>query len=233
MSRQTWAFRWWPLTALGDDYLFDVVSVDLLQARLNTARDREEVLRQVQALPKLRELTLHRSQTGDDAISAVARLKRLEWLGMLDASCVTDDGIAPLGQLDKLTELWLGAAQVTDEWLEVIGRLRSVENLTFSTKYAVSGASEDSGRSSRVTCRGLRHLRRLTRLKRLDLSYKMAVTDEWLPYISTLKLEQLNLRHTQVTSASLKHLKDIQTLSYIDLSESARRGRRRHVARLD
>jgi hypothetical protein len=72
-----------------------------------------------------------------------------------------------------------------------------------------------------VTDAGLQSLKRLAKLRRLDLR-GTSITDQGLPNISTLtELRELALSHTSVSDNGLTHLERLKNLEWLALSNTA------------
>ncbi len=135
----------------------------------------------------------------------VGRQTGLRKLDLTNVYVVHDDGLASLGGLDELEELWLDGTNITDEGLRHLGGLTKLRKLSL---YA----------ASRVTGRGLSHLTALAQLEELDLA-ETACGDEAAESLHAfLRLRRLNLAFTPAGDACLAGLANLQQLEYLNLS---------------
>lgn len=137
-------------------------------------------------LTKLKTLTTEFLPAGPEALSIIAKLPSLKYLGMVESD-VTDDDLIPLidskitninlakknltgeclkhlGQITTLEELMIGQINVTDDQLKYISGLTNLKRLTLSR--------------TQITINGLKHLECLTSLKKLQLEKNMCKTAE-------------------------------------------------------
>ena len=87
-------------------------------------------LRQLRALPNLKELFLTRTNVTDAGIEELSGLQRLETL-VLDGTKVTDAGMANLQDMKQLRFLWLQNTAITDAGLAPISKLTELQCLFF------------------------------------------------------------------------------------------------------
>lgn len=73
-------------------------------------------------------LSFQHSELDDSVTQSVAKLKRLETLGLDDTS-VTDASLEPLTELKQLKVLWLDRSQITDASVPVLLRLDGLKTL--------------------------------------------------------------------------------------------------------
>ena len=116
------------------------------------------------------------------------------------------DWNAIVGLLAEHPDAWLNAeGQMTDEVLDIVSRAEGITALGLGGSQAVSD-------------NGLRHLRRLPRLKHLDLR-GTAITDRGLDVLRELPaLETISLAQTRVTDDGVANLAHCQELQRVDLS---------------
>ncbi|MBI5688280.1 MAG: hypothetical protein HZC54_24675 [Verrucomicrobia bacterium] len=128
-------------------------------------------------------------------------LKELEVLILLEMQ-LTDDGLAQIGEISGLRELWLdGDRAVTDKGLAHLSGLKQLRVLRFF------GAP--------ITDAGLAHIKGLTELQTLLLGYAR-VTDAGMPIIAGFhKLKTLDLQNTGITDAGLASLGCLTTLDWL------------------
>jgi hypothetical protein len=111
----------------------------------------------------------------------------------------TDRDLAAIQFFPELRRLSVQKAGVTDAGLKQLRGLRKLETL-------------DLLGCSKITGEGLKHLSRMSSLKRLDLS-ETQVGDEALRHLRQFpRLEWLDLISTRVTDAGLAHLKTLPSL---------------------
>ncbi len=190
----------WLLKALGEVFFHDVVEVNLVYnddgpRRLENANLSDESLYHLPNLPGVRALLLRDAQATDEGLECVGQLKRLERLLVWDASEVSDFGIRYLRDLKNLRDLHISNSGITDDALRVIGTLYRLEHLSLQ--------------GNRFTDRGLKHLRKLSRLKSLSIGAgKTRVTDDGLVHLHALKnLKTLELYGSPITHEGLAKLR--------------------------
>src|SRR5579863_149942 len=75
----------------------------------------ETALTHVPDFPRLKRLMVDETQVSDDGLAYVGRLTELEELFIWDCPAITDKGVAHLQSLPKLRLLKLGGSAITDE----------------------------------------------------------------------------------------------------------------------
>lgn len=125
----------WLRQLLGDDFLADVVGIDV------SVPASDETLAAIAALPHLRLLVL-RDGLDDAAIALLLGAQRLEQL-QFSSPAVTDVGLSQLAELKQLTHLSIGAPQVTDSGLLL---LESLPNLNYLELISTGVTEEGAGR---------------------------------------------------------------------------------------
>ena len=76
----------------------------------------------------MKHLVLEKTFITDGVFDVVDQMRQLEILD-LTATRVTDTGLARVGRLTKLNELWIGGAKVTDASVPHILKLKQLETL--------------------------------------------------------------------------------------------------------
>lgn len=129
----------------------------------------------------------------DEAFSMFDRLPNVTVMNT-DGALITDEGIAPIRHLARLTCLRLNNAKnISDDGLQYLGKLLELDLLD------LSGTS--------ITDQGLAELRHLKRLEILGLDHT-AVTDRGIMELRHMKsLRLLKLQGTSVTANGIKMLK--------------------------
>ncbi len=144
-----------------------------------------------------------------------------------EARPLLDRNLCPLTNLaaDALHTLELGPALITDNGLSYVsglGGLRELSlwgaNLTFNDLMLVSTGFAVLKNANDITDAGLAHLRPLTELRKLDLSY-CQITDAGLHHLAgMMQLRGLNLSSTIADArAHLPHLSSITDAGLADL----------------
>ena len=140
-----------------------------------------------------------------DVISELGSLTNLSTLEL--SSATTDANLENIKGLVSLVRINLGSAQISDTGLSNLAALTDLEDIS------LYGCNH-------VTDRGLEHLKGLTKLDHLDVSYTQ-VTDVGLEQLTGLKkLQHLDLVGTQVTDAGLMHLNGLTSLEWLDLDST-------------
>ncbi len=129
---------------------------------------------------------------------------------------VNDEDLLILTELRELKELAISGqtqkspprsdGKITDKGLQAIGRLSKLESLNLC--------------GNRIADAGLKELRELKELRRLDLSLT-AVTDDGLQAPRLLEnLEYLRVWDVKVTDVGLNHLQEIKSLKQVLLAHA-------------
>ena len=139
----------------------------------------------------------------DDA--ALKHFQGLHHLAYLDLSTrpITDEGIALLGDLSVLQELYLVDTQVTDAVLPQVAKLKHLEILALAR--------------TGVTGSGLAELKKLPALQVLNLGGCQVEDDHLRPLSDMPQLEVLVLANTRITSTGLVYLTPITRLRVLNL----------------
>ncbi len=100
-----------------------------------------------------------------------------------------------------------------------IGALQNETAATRSPRRSFGPPS--TGENAAVTDRGLRYLRRLTKIQSLGIDLSAEVTDAGLAYLADMKrLSMLMLSDTQITDAGLRYLEGMQELDVLRLDNT-------------
>ena len=194
----------WLRRFVGDDFLHNVESVglDFLDDPV-----RDEDLRLLKHLPRVRLLYLGGGKITDDGLAHLQHLRRLELL-VLAKNPITGEGIPYLARLPRLEWIDLSWTKVDDAHLAGLARLMALRRIDLTNNPQVNGSF-------------LRNVVALPHLETLVLRHS-AITDESLNYLKdAVSLQSLMIDSTAVTNAGLPHLAVIPTLRDIDLSNTA------------
>ena len=129
------------------------------------------------------------------------------WFGHLG-----NEHLALLDGLHRLTAVQLNDCDgITDEGMPLLARHPDLEDVSLDR-----AATENSYLGLRLTDRGLRALKGLTKLKRLSIR-NAAVTDDGLDALEGMPdLEELELRGTAITDAGAARLAKLTRLKWLD-----------------
>lgn len=145
---------------------------------------------------------------GDAGIKAIAQMKHLESLRIVNGWGITDSGIGSLADLPGLRrlELWNFSTKLTADGLAAVWQLKQLRTLAFASFDSEADKGfiarlkglaelEELTFSGRVTDEELKNLAALKKLRRLDLTHAGGFTDVgviWLltalPNLETLKI---------------------------------------------
>jgi hypothetical protein len=225
------AYPDWLRSAVGDDFLHNVVSVELF-ALARPLKD-EDVAR-ICRLPALRQLCVGAVRRPDDdtgwpwepAIndSQLAQLEILPELTDLEienARSITDAGLVALARQTNIRSLKLvHAEQITDAGVGVLAGMRHLEGLELvrATRVTDAGISSLAGmrqlkglavmHAPRVTDKGLRAIAGLPNLRLLNLAGS-GITDQGIERLhSATQLQWVTLAHTRISRAGLRKLRE-------------------------
>ena len=192
---------------LGDDFLHDVVIVDLDYSKYGGEKPVTDAgLVHLRGLTQLKSLSLGGADVTDAGMANVVGLTQLERLTLSETK-ISDAGLANIAHLAQLDELWLDGTKVTDAGMVHLARLTQLHELWLD--------------NTEITDAGLAHLVGLTQLQVLTL-LRTQVTDAGLAHITRLtQLRHLMLAFTHVTDAGLDHLKAMKQLKFLWLSDTA------------
>lgn len=188
----------------------------------------------VRSLPHLKSLGLAHSNDGNQAPDAaiLGTMTNLEELTISDA--FSDASMVHLGKLINLRLLYIDDTPITDLGAERLRNLRKLRNLTI-----FSSVIDDDGLASLEDLHELDQLRlggqeltsamlehvKAPNLKSISLSGQ-GFDDRVVPYLHEMdKLEDLHLRHTQLTDAGLADLNSLKHLVSLDLEQCSLTGK--------
>lgn len=190
-------------------------------------------LAQLKDLPELEELYLQASNPDDAALAALQGLKRLRTLDLRGRAKIQGSGLRYLRDLPELRRLDLSYTGVDDAGLEAMRDLKQLTELdvsyaritaTEATFAALQGLKRlrtlDLRGYTKLPVSGLRRLRELPELRRLDLEYT-GLDDAGLQTIGDLKrLTELDVSFTRITAAGLIHLEGMSNLRILTLPKA-------------
>jgi len=164
----------------------------------------DEVARHLPALAGIRQLVVV-TGLSDEAFLHVGALARLRELNIVDASHITDLGVARLRGLARLNVLRLGDPAIGDESLRTLAALPLLEEIWLDADSAVPASGLSDARSQ------------FTRRARAT-----AITDRGMRYLSgSTRLKALGVSGARLTSEGLKHLRRLRNLRSLSLSDNA------------
>jgi len=100
------------------------------------------------------------------------------------------------------------SAWITDVDLDRLGHIATLQELDLS--------------HTQITDVGLEHLKRLQKVRKLNLYYAEYITDSGLGNLTSWRnLERLDLHGTRITSKALEHIAHLTNLKYLDISFTA------------
>lgn len=202
----------WLRRLLGDEYVQEVVQVDLVYGRSGenpNLSPADPLIERLAVLPRLRRLSLTGPQATDEGLRQLRLLPSLGQLYLYRATELSDDALANLASLPHLKVLVIGDSHLSDRGLAHLARVRTLEKLMLSL-------------NGRFTDAGLAHLTGLTSLDLLSVGGCPRVTDAGLVHLKTLKnLEILDLQGTGVTDAGLEHLAGLTKLKELGVGQTA------------
>ena len=160
----------------------------------------------------------------------IKQLKFLRALWLILCNEITDAGLAHVGELTALKELWLGTPQITDAGLVCLKNLAEVERLTLRGCNSISNAGlvhiialktlqrlELDG--TLINGVGLSYLRQLPLLNSLSVSNAELFDTDIASHIQGLtNLKRLRLEDTHITDNGLNSLRGLTNLQYLDLT---------------
>jgi len=138
----------------------------------------------------------------DSGASVLGRLSQLRRLSIDGRQAISPAGYRHLAGLQGLVELRLASCALTDGDLAFLSEMSGLEVLELP--------------GNPITSAGMDHLRKLSKLRRLNVSFCPEIDDEALAKISALaSLEDLAGQDTRVTDAGLIHLFDMPCLKNV------------------
>jgi len=229
-------------TDKGMVYVKDIPSLRILSFHESLCRITDTGLAHIADMPDLEILCLHgiRDIT-DDGLAHLTKMRSLRKLE-IGASQVTDRGLSYLSQIKTLERIDLPQDQkgITDKGLTFLGTLPNLRHLAISRIHFIDPKMNkeyytDKGLAELANCRlfeelyigspgitdeGMRHVARLTNLKKLMLFGCENVTNEGLAHLTTLKsLKHLSITESKITIGGLSHLNKIPGLFKLDLHD--------------
>ena len=215
--------------AVTDDLIAHLVKLPRLESlTLSGSSVTNNCLKHLRGLPKLSCLQLTRPGISDDGLPFIAEITSLRELVIRDSK-LTGQGLVHLGRLNQLTKLDVQGAQVDDT------DLRHIKNLTQLMTFSTAGTNITS-------LARLKFFRDIQQRAPVDVMViegaqlkrnatgqithvffnghqdNGRITDEHLSLVSTLEqLEELKLYRQDVTSAGIKHLRNIVSLKTLNL----------------
>ena len=189
----------------------------------------KEDLKAIGRLRDLRVLDLTDTsyESSDDAWAALAGLGKLESLS-LNGTHVTERQLAEIARLTSLKELLLGQTQVKGKWLKRLAPLKNLRTLDLSSddELTAEGLADLPAFPqlealylwyNEIGNDGLKSLPRLDSLTVLDLSQCKFPGSELRHLGKFPKLQRLNLSSTGVYDGSLKYLRGLKALRFLDV----------------
>ena len=223
-------------------YIKDIPSLRILSFHESLCRITDAGLSHISDLPNLEFLCLHGIQDiTDEGVAHLTKMWSLRKLN-IDSSQVTDKGLAYLSQIKTLERLELPQDQkgITDTGLAHLGTLPNLRHLAISRVHFIDPKMNkeyytDKGLAELANCRlleelyigspgvtdeGMRHVARLTNLKKLMLFGCENLTNNGLAQLTTLKsLKHLYITDSKITIGGLSHLNKIPALFKLDLHD--------------
>jgi hypothetical protein len=179
------------------------------------------------------------SASGDDGLECLARLPHLKKLELksMGNTAVTDAALKAAGQLSRLEELSVASEDITDDGLRHLEELTSLQKLSIdSDGITGDGLKYLKGlgmlRTLRLTCprlqdSGLQRVGELTQLDDLSFCADSCPYSTRVPSLlrntnlaglkGLCRLKYLDLQHTKVGDASLKHVEAMTELENLNI----------------
>jgi hypothetical protein len=176
----------------------------------NSTEISDEGLKHIRGLVNLKNLHIDSSRVTDAGFLALAGMTKLDHL-VLQSHSFSDRGFTTVAGMKDLTWLCVGGSKgspslISDDGLALVTSMKNLTNLQLS--------------HSRVTDKGLVHLKGLTKMTILDLD-GCKVGDEGLKNLTEMKnLKWLILGDSNVSDDGLKYLQGLRKLSLLRLSGS-------------
>lgn len=151
----------------------------------------------------------------DKGAEVLGRLRQLRQLTLSGRQAISPAGFQHLAGLSELSQLTMRSCGLSDEHLAAVGQLRGLEVLVLSGNH--------------ITAAGIEHLRDLSKLRKLEVSFCRGIDDQAFEKISRLeRLEDLSAQETRVTDAGLTYLYDMPYLRSVTVlgSPATQRGLR-------
>lgn len=184
------------------------------------------VLRHLEAFPRLKELNLRNTEIDDSCLAGLKGVTSLRWLS-LEKTSISNAGLKHLEKLTNLEELLLSGTEISDaglKHLENLSRLRRLDlegtNITDAGLVSIRHLRklvvlDLSG--TEIRGRRLSELAPLQELKWLDLSWADLNDGELAELAVLTKLQFLFVASTELTTASVKPLKRLKGLKLLSV----------------
>jgi len=177
-------------------------------------------------LTGLTELTLYFVQVSDRGMRHLESMQALETLKFYSPEC-GNDALESIGKLTSLEVLSMGIMKWTDAGLLHLANLKSLEEISSFAYHGRPGKGFDAfvalpklkyiGGGS-FTDAHLAQLKGAKALRALNLDSNPFITDASLAHLANVpQLEYLNLHHTNITDAGIKHLRPLKSLKELHL----------------
>lgn len=227
-------------TDKGMVHVKDMTSLRILSFNESLSRITDAGLAHISDIPNLELLCLHgMKDITDDGLAHLTKMRSLRKLE-IGSSQVTDKGLAYLSQIKTLELLDLPQDQhgITDTGLTYLGTLPNLRHLAITRIHFIDPKMNkeyytDKGLAELAKCRlleelnigspgitdeGMRHVAKLTNLKKLMLFGCENVTNEGLAQLTTLKsLRDLYITDSKITIGGLSYLNEMPELYKLDL----------------
>jgi hypothetical protein len=175
-----------------------------INANQNTRLENDH-LRWIANFTELTDLSLEATQITDQGIAHLAKLRKLEWLNLYRTK-VGDESLRVLSEMKSLRHLPIGETRVTDQGL---AHLEKMDQLVYLGL-----------RGNKITDEGLRSLATLTNLTGLNLA-ETAISDVGLGQLRNLTaLQQLWLQTTSITDRSVSVLIGFRELEKLEVTKT-------------
>ena len=152
------------------------------------------------ALPKLKGLSLDRTNIGNAGLKHLSQMTDLSFLN-LNATKITDNGLRHLSGLCRLQVLYVNGTKLGGSGLVHLKRLRNLHWLDLS--------------GTGITDAAVVHLKPFSKLRLLSLSHT-GITDAGLENLNNPALIDLSIRKTGVSAQGLKDYRRLQPNCRID-----------------
>lgn len=190
----------------------------------------------VEALAKLRqleELTFYHGRFTDKGLKAIAGMPNLKRLDLTSCGGVTAAGLQDLARIKGLERLSLSSTRANEKTLEALKGLKKLKELDLSRCGSIAATgnaletvatftsleSLNVANNSWVRKRGLKALKPLTKLKKLDLTGCRSMSSTGIGYVGNLSsLETLRMSRTgTLTSTAVQALQKLTKLKELNL----------------
>ena len=162
----------------------------------------DETLAFAAELAGLRALFVWHSQVTDAGLARLRERTELRELRLHGSRQVGNAGLAHLADMTNMVGLDLRSTQVTDQGLQHLHRMTELELLYLS--------------NTQVTAASLQQLRQFPQLRDLAIAGTQ-IADDDVRHLQGLPLKRLNLTHTTITDAAMKHIAAHTELEMLDI----------------